>query len=441
MKPSLLSTLSLAAQLLVYDLVLLALVPLAVLWLGWRGAVKRKPVGNILERLGLVPRLPAGRCPRIWIHAVSAGEMAAARPVIAELRRRFPGAGIAVSTHTDTGMALARNICDEVDVLFYLPFDWPDTMVLALWRLRPQLILVVEKELWPNMLALGRLFGARVLAVNGRVSDRMMSRARWLPGFVRWLYRLTDRLCVQSATDAERLRRIAPGSRVRVVVAGNTKADTLAARDRRAEERVAQDIGALDSHLWLVAGSTHPGEEEQIVDAFVKIREKEPRARLLLAPRHVDRVAQVSAMLAQRGLHVVRRSEGREDHAEAVVILDTMGELRAAYALGAAGFVGGTLVAVGGHNLLEPTAVGVASLFGPHTENCSDTADLLSAEGVGFAVGGPEELAREFLRLAGDDARRREIARRAGGLIARQRGASFRCAEVAAELLEAESSK
>lgn len=431
------AVLLLVARLMVYDLVLLALLPLAAVWLGWRAAVKRKPIGDICHRLGLVPRLPPGRGPHIWVHAVSAGEMAAARPVIAELRRRFPLAGIAVSTHTDTGMALAQSVCKEADASFYLPFDWPDTMALALWRLRPDLILVVEKELWPNMLGLGRLLGARVLAVNGRVSDRMVRRARWLPGFVRWLYLLTDRLCVQSQGDAERLRMLGLGGRLRVVVAGNTKADTLAARDREVEERVARGIGALDSHLWLVAGSTHPGEEEQIVEAFCKIREQEPRARLLLAPRHLERVAQVSAMLAQRGLHVVRRSEGGDDGSEAVVILDTMGELRAAYALGTAGFVGGTLVAIGGHNLFEPTAVGVASLFGPHTENCSDTADLLLAGGVGFSVRGPDDVTREFMRLARDDALRRGIARRAAELMARQRGASIRCVDAAAELLTA----
>jgi 3-deoxy-D-manno-octulosonic-acid transferase len=146
-------------------------------------------------------------------------------------------------------------------------------------------------------------------------------------------------------------------------------------------------------------------------------------------------------MLAQRGLHVVRRSEGGDYSSETVVILDTMGELRAAYALGTAGFVGGTLVPIGGHNLFEPTAVGVASLFGPHTENCSDTADLLLAGGVGFSVTGPDDVAREFLRLAGDEALRSDIARRAAELMAQQRGASIRCVEAAAELLTAGSPK
>jgi len=428
----------LAMELLAYDLVLMAFLPLIAMWLAWRLIVKGKPIGVWRHRFGIVPRLPAGAGPRIWVHAVSAGEMVAARPVVAELRRRFPEAGIAVSTHTNTGMAVARTNCKEADAVFYFPFDWPDTMALAMWRVCPDLLVVVEKELWPNFLAVGRLFGARVLGVNGRVSDRMVSRARWLPGFVRWLYRLPDRLCVQSEQDAERLRRVGAGKAEHVVVAGNTKADTLAERDRAAEEKLVRELGIADGEVWLVAGSTHGAEEEQVVEAFASIRERAPWARLLLAPRHLERVAQVSAMVAERSLEVVRRSEGREERPEAVVVLDTMGELRAAYAFATAGFVGGTLVPVGGHNLLEPTAVGAPVLFGPHTESCMDTADLVLEAGVGFRVAGPAELAAEFLRIAADAELRQSISARAARLMARQRGASARCVEVAVELLAGE---
>ncbi len=431
----------LAAQLLAYNLILLALLPAAACLLAWRAIFAQKRAGDVSHRLGLVPSLPAAARPRIWLHAVSAGEMAAARPVLAELRRRFPKAGIALSTHTDTGMAVAEAGCKEADVRFYFPLDWPSTMGLALWRVRPQLVVIVEKELWPNFLGLAKLGGARVLAVNGRVSDRMVTRERWLPGFVSWLYRLPDRLCVQSAQDAERLRRICPGARSRIALAGNTKADMVADHDREAEARLAADMKGLDSGAWLVAGSTHPGEEEQVMDAFRAIREQKPRARLLLAPRHLERVAQVSAMVAERGFRVARRSEGQPDHPDAVVILDTMGELRAAYAFATAGFVGGTLAPIGGHNLLEPAAVGVTSLFGPHTNNCADTAELVLTAGIGFRVAGADELARQFLRVAENDLLRRQIAHRAGELMVQQRGASARCVDVASELLMSEASK
>jgi 3-deoxy-D-manno-octulosonic-acid transferase len=188
--------------------------------------------------------------------------------------------------------------------------------------------------------------------------------------------------------------------------------------------------------VWLVAGSTHPGEEEQVVDAFGVIREEIASARLLLAPRHLERVAAVSAALAQRGIQVVRRSDGEAPRRrEAVVILDTMGELRAAYGLGTAGFVGGTLAPIGGHNLLEPVAAGRPALFGPHTANCEDVADLVLAAGVGFRTDGAEELAGEFLRIARDGRLRGEVAGRAEALMAEQQGASARCAAAARELV------
>jgi 3-deoxy-D-manno-octulosonic-acid transferase len=430
------AALRLVLELLAYNLVLLPLLPIIAGWVAWRTLVLRKPIGRWSHRLGFVPSLPRRSGPRIWLHAVSAGEMTAARPVLAELRRQFPEAAIALSTHTNTGMEMAERNCPEADAIFYFPFDYWTAMTVAMLRVRPDLVVIVEKELWPNFLATARLFGAQVLAVNGRVSDRMVRRARILPAAVRRLYRLVDVICVQSEEDARRLAQLGlAGFPPRVVLAGNTKADTLAARDMATEEALRGALAISESELWLVAGSTHPGEGEQVVDAFVDAREQEPSAHLLLAPRHLERLPDVSAKLAERGIQVVRRSEGRQAPSDAVVVLDTMGELRAAYAVAAVAFVGGTLVPVGGHNLLEPPAAGVPVLFGPHTENCADTADLLLNAGVGFRVADSAGLAAEFLRLARNAQLRRSIAQQAERLVAQQRGASARCVAAAADLL------
>jgi 3-deoxy-D-manno-octulosonic-acid transferase len=272
------------------------------------------------------------------------------------------------------------------------------------------------------------------LVINGRVSTRMMRRAERAGGFVRWLYRLPTCLCVQSELDAGRLAQLGVPAE-RVIVAGNTKADGMAERDRALEARLAQEIGVGEGEVWLVAGSTHAGEEQAVVEAFLTIREQLPQARLLLAPRHVERVAEVSAMLAQRGLAVARRSEDA-GVPEAVVVLDTMGELRAAYALGAACFVGGTLAPIGGHNPLEPAAVGRAALFGPYTANCADVADLVLEAGVGFRAWDAKELAEEFLRIVRDTDLQERIAREGPALVASQRGAAQRCANIAIALLE-----
>jgi 3-deoxy-D-manno-octulosonic-acid transferase len=417
----------------------------------------------------------------VWLHAVSAGEVTAAQPVLEALGEALPGARVAMSTVTRAGMEVARKTCRGVEAFFYLPMDAVCTMACALARVRPHLVVVAEKELWPNFLGLARLFGAKVLVVNGRVSDRMMGRARWAPGFVQWLYRLPDRLCVQSEQDAARLRSLGV-VRARIRVAGNTKVDSMAEPDQEATARLAREIGVSGEERWLVAGSTHPGEEEVVLEGFRRIREEMPQARLLLAPRHLERVAAVSALVAERGWAAVRRSERRADHGsapvegggkilrcaqddkvgaqddkvgaqddkvggadsqvatggdgQAVVVLDTMGELRATYGFATVGFVGGTLAPIGGHNLLEPVAAGRAVLFGPHTESCADMAELVLEARVGFRIESAAGLAGQFLRIAREGRLRDQIAAAGLALIQEQRGAARRCAEVARELLE-----
>lgn len=424
-------------RLLIYNLLLLVATPAIACYLLWRSLFRRRALGPWRDRLGLVPRVAGSGGPRIWLHAVSAGEVMAAQPVLEALRAALPSARIAMSSVTAAGMSLARRSC-QADAFFYLPLDEPGCMGRALARLRPQLLVVTEKELWPNLLGLSRLSGVKVLVVNGRVSDRMMKRARWARGFVQWLYSLPNRFCVQSEQDARRLRRLGLPDH-RVTVSGHTKVDSLAAPGSSPAERLASDLGISGDEVWVVAGSTHAGEEQAALAAFRRLRSAVPRARLLLAPRHLERVPAVAALVAAQGWPVARRSEGRPASPEAIVVLDTMGELRDAYRSAAVAFVGGTLVPVGGHNLLEPTAAGRAVLFGPHTENCSDVADLVVESGVGFRVRDADDLAQQLIRIAGDPRLRVDIAAAARVLIARQRGAARRCAEVACALLGQES--
>lgn len=423
-----------ALGLLGYNLLLLLASPLLLAWLLWRLVVRRKGLGAWRHRLGFVPRPPEAASPRVWLHAVSAGEMGAMRPVLEALRAALPEAYLALSTVTPAGMTVAEKTCAAADTRFFLPFDWADCLALALWRVRPQLVVVAEKELWPNLLGLPRLLGMRTLVINGRVSARMLRRARWAGRLVRWLYALPNCLCVQSELDAARLAKLGVPAE-RVIVAGNTKADAMAARDHALEARLARELGLTEEEPWLVAGSTHAGEEEAVLAAFLAVRAQLPQARLLLAPRHLERVAEVSALVAAQGLAVARRSEG-EVPPGAVVVLDTMGELRSAYALGAACFVGGTLAPIGGHNPLEPAAVGRAALFGPYTANCEDVVELVLGAGVGFRVEDGSALAEQFLRIARDLPLRERIAQAGPALVASQRGAAQRCANLAVALLE-----
>jgi 3-deoxy-D-manno-octulosonic-acid transferase len=341
--------------------------------------------------------------PRCWVHAVSVGESAVAVPLVEGIRRRWPELGVVVSTITPTGARIVGERLAASAVHRYFPIDLPGPVRRALDAARPRFFIAIETELWPNFLrGLARRRIPSMIA-NGRISDRSFHRYRR----VRWLMRrvLADVsvFAMQSEEDARRI--VALGARPeRVVVTGNVKSDLLPepdAGDARRRERLG--LGA-EARLW-IAGSTHPGEEALVLDAFVRARARWPGLALLLAPRHPERAGEVEELIRARGLGPARWSRLPEDRPPgAVVILDTVGELAALYALAEVVFVGGSLVPVGGHNLLEPAMRGKPVLFGPHTSNFREGAETLQRSGGGLVVKDGEELAREIARLLEDRA-------------------------------------
>lgn len=363
---------------------------------------------DLAQRLGrLGDGLPAE--PRCWVHAVSVGESAAAVPLVEAIHRRWPELGIVVSTITPTGARIVRDRLAGTAAHRYFPLDLPAPVRRALDAARPRFFIAIETELWPNFLrALARRRIPSMIA-NGRISDR--SFRRYLR--VRWLMRrvLADVtvFAMQSEEDARRILALgAPPSRV--VITGNLKSDLVPeaeAVDAAWRERLG--LGATD-RLW-IAGSTHRGEEAIVLDAFRRTRERAPGLRLLLAPRHPERAGEVEELIRERGLVPVRRSRRADGGApDAVVILDTVGELAALYGLAEIVFVGGSLVPIGGHNVLEPAMRGKPVLYGPHTSNFRDGAERLQRSGGGIVVKDGLELERELSLLLED----RDLARRTG---------------------------
>ncbi len=335
-----------------YNLFVLVAFPWLIGWLHLPLAVPEEGPGVLAQQAGTGAPRPKVPGPRIWLHAVSAGRdggpAAGGRAAARGPAEGLPGG---LYHHPDRVHGGAARRAANAGAIFYLPFDWVECIALALRRVRPDLMVVTERELWPNFLGLARFLGVEVLLVNGRVSDHQRLRARWMPWVERGRYQLPSCLCVQSEEDAAGLIEMGV-PKERVVVAGNTKADTMGARNLAAEEALAQALGATPEESWLVAGSTHPGEEEIVLAAFARIRQRVPaRAPAACAPAPGTRGHSVCARVTAAGFPVARRSEGTPS-AEAVVVLDTMGELRSAYALGPVGFVGGTLAPIGGHNLL-----------------------------------------------------------------------------------------
>jgi 3-deoxy-D-manno-octulosonic-acid transferase len=361
-------------------------------------------LGQRLGRLG--DGLPPE--PRCWIHAVSVGESAVAVPLVEGIRRRWPELSVMVSTITPTGARIVAERLAARAVHRYFPVDLPGPVRRALDAARPRFFIAIETELWPNFL---RALAARripAMIANGRISDRSFRRYRR----VRWLMRrvLADIsvFAMQSEEDAQRIVALgAPPERV--VVTGNLKGDLLPEASDDAGWRARLGLGERD-RLW-IAGSTHRGEEAMVLDAFARAKARCPALALLLAPRHPERAGEVEDLIRSHGLTAVRRSRPpHEPASDAVVILDTVGELAQIYGLAEVVFVGGSLVPVGGHNVLEPAMRSKPVLFGPHTSNFREGADLLQQSGGGIVVKDADDLARELTRLLED----RDVAGRMG---------------------------
>jgi 3-deoxy-D-manno-octulosonic-acid transferase len=387
----------------------------------WKGRATGKYLTTFRERMGRLPEGIVAGAPTIWIHAVSVGEVLAARILVKPLKQRFPGHRVFISTTTMTGGAVARAGSGGADGLFYAPFDWPGPVRRALQALKPRLLLLVETELWPNLIHEARRQGTRVAVVNGRISDRSFGRYRLVRAFLRVVLAEVDLLLMQTEEYARRVTLIgAPPERVRVV--GNLKYDAPGSPD--VPEALGRLLSSGSGPLW-VAGSTVAGEEERVLAAFRRVLESFPDARLLIAPRHPERFDDVLVRIEAAGFRCVRRTRLGEGPwgGAGVLLLDTIGELAGVYPAATVVFVGGSLVPSGGHNVLEPALAGKAVIVGPHMENFQEIADTFLAEGALVQVRSDDELGTALLELLGDAGRRDEIGRRARSLVERNRGA------------------
>jgi 3-deoxy-D-manno-octulosonic-acid transferase len=420
---------------ILYSILLTAGFVLALPWFLWKGRSTGKYLRNFRERMGRLPvYLNVDGDRSIWIHAVSVGEVLAARPLVPVLRQRFPGHRIFLSTTTMTGNAVAKKSIRGVDGLLYAPFDFPQPVRRALDVLNPSLLVLVETEIWPNLVHEARRRGTRIALVNGRISPRSFPRYLRARRFLRSVLAEIDLFLMQGETHGERIRALgAPTERVQVT--GNLKFDAVV--PERLPERLARLLqGAPPRPLW-VAGSTVGGEEELVLSAFHRVRERVPEARLLVAPRHPERFAAVPPLVETAGFRCLRRSalDPLAWRNGEVLLLDTLGELAQVYALASVVFVGGSLVPSGGHNILEPAVAGKAVVVGPHMENFQEIADEFRAEGAMVQVASPDELAREVSALLLDEDRRRSLGERARDVVGRNRGAVSRTADALATLL------
>ena len=405
----------------------------------------RKYVTSLPQRLGILPvsfNLDADES--IWIHAVSVGEVLTARALLQELRERYPRLRLFLSTTTITGHQVARNNLQFVDEVFYFPFDFRFIVQRTLRLVRPRLFIMMETELWPNLLRACRAAGVRTLLVNGRISSRSFPRYKLAKPLFRHVLAHVDRFCMQSEESARRIIDMGADP-ARVSVTGSLKFDALqipgtpTAPDR-GQNRVLRYFRIAAGRPVVIAASTLKGEEEPVLEAFQRIRSTQPNALLIIAPRKPERFDDVERLARRPGWTVTRRSDLRVDAEPRhdVVILDTIGELAQLFQVATVVFVGGSLVDAGGHNILEPAVFGKPIVFGPHMQNFAEIARAFLDNGAAVQVADGRALETTLLELLGDPVRRASLGAAARALVEANRGARAKSLAAIAQLLQPE---
>ena len=417
---------------LVYSLLLTVFSLLALPFYLWKDRRSGKYRRSFRERMGrLPPGLDHDGRPAIWVHAVSVGEVITARPLVGALKARLPDHRLLLSTTTVTGQGVARKDLSGADAVFYAPFDWARPVRKVLAAGQPSLIVLVETEIWPNLIHEARRRGVRIALVNGRISPRSFPRYRLLRPFFRRVLSEVDLFLMQGEAHAARIREMgAAADRVRVL--GNLKFDALPDPD------VGELGRLLDPRrpLW-VAGSTVSGEERIVLAALRDVRQRLGDVRLLLAPRHPERFDEAEALAIEAGFRCARRSrlDSQPWESEEVLLLDSLGELARVYALATVVFVGGSLMPAGGHNVLEAAVAGKPIVVGSHMENFQEIADQFLAEGALVQVRTGEALTAAITDLLTDSQGRERLGAKARALIDGNRGALSRTVETLVTLL------
>ena len=393
---------------------------------------------SYLQRMGI--ELPSPRDPsrkRFWIHALSVGETVSVVPLVRALRELFPSWEIVFSTATETGRAVAEvRLAGIVDVVLYCPHDFPRAVRTFVRRIRPDAFLLIETDVWPNLLRVLRKEGVWIALVNGRISPKSFRRLHCFAWAVGPMLNRFHRIFVQSADDVQRFASLGVDSD-RIVAAGNLKFDASSG-DVSVEELTAlrATSGIEEGRTVWAAGSTHEGEEELLLGVHRSLLRKYPGLLLLLAPRNPRRGESLAALCASMGFDAVCRSLNESAHGKTVYILDTLGELGAFYRTANVAFIGGSLVPFGGHNPLEAAVCGIPTLWGPHLFNFREMESALITAGCSGVVRTAEELDRLLGKWLESPGLCAEVGAAAGNFMKRHSGVSLRIARIVAEEIE-----
>lgn len=405
--------------------------PFILLRLLWRSRKAPDYRKRVCERLGYAP---AALEHSIWVHAVSVGETIAATPFIKALQKQFPNLPIVVTNMTPTGSARAKAAFGDSVKHAYVPYDIPGAVTRFINRTHPKILIVMETELWPNLFSICKQKNIPILLANARLSEKSARGYRAIASLTREMLSAICTLASQGFADAERF--IALGmKKENVIVTGNIKFD-LVLPENLAEKSQALRTAIGTNRLVWIAASTHPGEDEIILSAHHEIRKKFPNALLILVPRHPERFNSVAQLCTQNNFSVARRSLNETcSDSTAIYLADTMGEMMLMYSISDIAFVAGSFAQVGGHNMLEPAALGKPIITGPVLFNFAEISEMLiNAKGM-IKVTDANELAETVARIFADENYRKQVGGNALSIVEKNRGALRKQVEVVERLL------
>lgn len=420
-----------------YTLAFLAMAPLFVLR-------RQKYAAGFWQRLGYLPEFKQGSRPVVWLHCVSVGETNAARPLVEALLKNFPDYHLVISTTTKSGQALAAHVFkNKTDAIFYFPFDWKFSVQKALRNFNPSAVLLMETEIWPRFIREAGLSGAKIAIVNGRLSDKSIRRFIYAKSFVRKVLMSLDLALMQSDKDARRIQSLGMAAE-KIEVTGNLKYDhALSPEEDDLTEVFRERFGISKERTLIIAASTHEDEEKWLLESLKG--KLGANARLMIAPRHPERFADIAELLDKSSFSFVKRTDkpSVNDKLSEIILLDSIGELRAVYPLSEIVFVGGSLIPHGGQSIIEPAAAGKAIVTGPYTSNFEavvkqfldcDAIIQLPEKALDNHV--PERLSEIFTMLLLDKAQRRKLGANANALMDEtNRGATGKTIEALRRLL------
>ena len=391
-------------------LIILVFIFVALPYFLYRLVVEKGFGHRFRQNMGLVRSeeiAPVADTNCIWLHGASVGEMVAISPLVKEIKNLMPERKVLVSAVTVGGYDMARQIMPEADAIINFPLDLPFVASSMVERIRPGIFIMVETELWPNFLRAIRERNIPAMMMNGRISEKSAKSYRYLSSLLRDMLNTISLFCMQSSIDAKYITQLGADPE-KIIVTGNTKFDQTYAEvspEDLATYKTELGLGE-DAYPVIVAGSTHRTEEEAVLTSFTAVRKEYPRARLIIAPRKLNRIEEIKKVNAKFGYEMGFRSKLKEMEGPRpefpVLLLDTIGELGRIYAVGDIVFVGGSLVRYGGHNVLEPAAHAKPILVGPSMDDFKDSYSLLSKAGARRMISDADGLAEAFLEIAGD---------------------------------------